>query len=334
MIDARHGHVTPEEPIIDHERAEPHNTSAALRRVLRKTGDPHIIDVLTEKLSGTDLTTLLLEVARRRSRLISPPELLRRYASSRFVAPAAVSYAELRRVEALLLQRLPVSFEVLQLAPVLPLGTHSALATVDQNNVIATVRANEVAADPTNGLALEAAARRRRLRSEGGRSAENVRLAGIQRVVRGQRVEGPASFAHFSLMGLVTAGRDRGDLRFERDSAVEHIAYAAKGTLETGADRVRIDLTDFTPGELGRVGEDIRDALSGLERVDVADWPDRQEGRGYYRGFCFKAFATFQRQRLKIADGGLVDWTAQLLQDRKERTFISGLGIDRLALPF
>jgi hypothetical protein len=35
---------------------------------------------------------------------------------------------------------------------------------------------------------------------------------------------------------------------------------------------------------------------------------------------------------LSVADGGLVDWTQQLVPSRKERLLISSVGVDRLAL--
>jgi hypothetical protein len=134
------------------------------------------------------------------------------------------------------------------------------------------------------------------------------------------------------VLGLVTAGHDQGNLRFERASAAPHISFAAESSLEMGVDCVRIDLTDFSAGRFSPVCDEIRDALSDLERVEVVDRPDREGGRSYYQGFCFKSFATFRKRELEMADGGLVGWTAQLLQDRKERPFISGLGVDRLAL--
>ena len=65
---------------------------------------------------------------------------------------------------------------MLALAPVVPLGTHSVLGTVSQHKVLTAIRACEVAADPTNALALEASARRRAL----GR-AQPVKLAGYSR---------------------------------------------------------------------------------------------------------------------------------------------------------
>jgi hypothetical protein len=53
----------------------------------------------------------------------------------------------------------------------------------------------------------------------------------------------------------------------------------------------------------------------------------RLEGFGYYRGLCLRISpAAPDGVRYPVADGGFTDWTARLLQDRKERLFISGIG--------
>jgi hypothetical protein len=76
-------------------------------------------------------------------------------------------------------------------------GTRSVVTGLAQHRVVPTGRGTEVAADPTTGLALEAAVRRS--------GSAVVRLATVQRVVRAQRVA-EGLFAHFSLFGAVTAG--------------------------------------------------------------------------------------------------------------------------------
>ena len=302
----------------------------ALRRVLREAGDPALVDKLTA-LPGSDLTTVLLEVQRRRAGRVTPAELMRRCGRDRFTAPAAVGFGPQRRAEDAMLAALPAGFEVLTLAPVLPLGAHSAVATVDPRNVIATVRGSEVAADPTNGLALEAATRRRAALAAGARSAGLVRLAATQRVARAQQVSGPVSFAHFQLLGAVTAGRDTGGRGFERDAVTEHLGFAAAGLRRLGASRIRFELTCLDPA-LSEVIAAVAAALAGAEAVEVADAPQRRSGRGYYTGLCFKVQAAFGGPELEVGDGGFTDWTAQLLGSRKERLLISGYGIDRIAL--
>lgn len=302
----------------------------ALRRVLREAGDPALVDTLAA-LPGSDLTTVLLEVQRRRASRITPAEVMRTYGRDRFAAPAVVGFGPQRRAEDAMLAALPAGFEVLTLAPVLPLGAISAVATVDPRNVIATVRGSEVAADPTNGLALEAATRRRAALAAGARSAGLVRLAATQRVARAQQVGGPVSFAHFQLLGAVTAGRDTGGRGFERDAVTEHLGFAAAGLRRLGASRIRFELTCLDPA-LSEVTAAAAAALAGAEAVEVADAPQRRSGRGYYTGLCFKVQAAFGGPELEVGDGGFTDWTAQLLGSRKERLLISGYGIDRIAL--
>jgi hypothetical protein len=234
-----------------------------------------------------------------------------------------------------MLAALPAGFEVLTLAPLVPLGTHSAVGPVDPRKVVATVRGTEVAADPTNGLALEAAARRRALMRAAPRSAEPVRLAVTQRVTRAQHDLGPVNFAHFQLLGAVTAGRDTGGRAFDRDSLTEHLRFAAAGLRRLGA-RVRVELTCLDDA-LAPVCAAVADALAqagpaGDGGTEVADAPHRRSGRGYYTGLCFKVHAAFGGPELEVGDGGFVTWTGQLLGSRKERLLISGYGIDRIAL--
>lgn len=290
-----------------------------------------LLDVLAARLAGTELTTLLLEVFRRRATSMRPADVLRRYRRDRFVAPAPADVRRLRCAEDAMLTALGEHFDVLMLAPVLPLGTHWATGGVDPRNVIATIRGSEVAADPTNGLALEAAVRRRLLLDADPRSAEPVRLAATQRVIRAQLFGGPVSFAHFQLLGLVTAGRDTGGRAFEREHLTEHLRFAANGLTRAGLTGVTIAITCLDE-PFRQVQADVAHALSGQAGVAVTQAPDRESG-AYYRGLCFKVFvAGPEGERLEVADGGFVDWTAKLLENRKERLLISGYGIDRVAI--
>jgi len=311
----------------------PRSSRRALDRIIGAAGGTELLTVLADELSGADLTTLLLEVFRRRAERISPADVMRRYRTDRFVAPGQVSAPALRRAEGTMVGALPPGFDVLTLAPVLPLGAHTATGGVDPRNVIATVRSSEVAADPTNGLALEAAARRAELLRLNPRSVEPVRLAASQRVTRAQLFGGPVSFAHFQLLGVVTAGRDAGSLVFESRHLAEHMRFAAAGLAALGLGQVTIAVTCLD--EASRlVLAALTAEFAGVPGLDVAEAPERESGRAYYRGLCFKVFARSggDRDLLEVGDGGFVDWTAKLLGNRKERALISGYGIDRLAL--
>ena len=298
----------------------------ALRRIERDLG-PEVIDRIAA-LRGADLTTLMLEVARRRTDGVTSNDVLRRYETDRFVSPGPFPPSTIARIEATLFASLPDGFEPLVLSPVAPLGAHR-IAGVDQSRVVTTVRSNEVAADPTNVLALEAAIHRRRLLRGDARSSELVRLAASQRVTRAQVFEGEGVFSHFQIFGLATAGRDIGDLGFERRAVVEHVRFAADAIRSVTGSVVVVELTDLTGDGMREVMALVRDALPD---VDVRDRPDRDAGRAYYDRVCFKAYASAGEHPFEIADGGLVDWTQRLVPSRKERLMISGLGVERLAL--
>jgi len=238
----------------------------------------------------------------------------------------------LRRVEDALLAAAD-GVEIVALAPLVPLGTHSALATVAQNKIVTTLRNNEVAADPTNALALLAAERRSALLALDPKSTARVRLGALQRVVRAQHMVGAARFAHFALFGLLSAGRDAGALQFECDAAPDHLIIHTRALLALGATKVVVALTDFTGG-CTAITAACRAALINVPSVTCIDDPARTSGTGYYSGFCFKIHADFGSGEapMETSDGGIVDWTQRLVGSAKERCFISGLGIDRVAL--
>lgn len=303
----------------------------ALDRVAREIGGMEVVDRLAA-LSGSDFTSVMLEVVRRRAAGETPATVLRRYQRDRFVRPGGTAWRSGRRAEDVLLGCLSPETEVVPLAPLVPLGTHSTLATVSQHKVVTAIRACEVAADPTNALALEAAARRTRARSG------VVRLAAVQRVVRAQRY--PAGWAaHFGLFATVTAGRDQGSLRFELAALGEQLSFAVAALHAAGVEHVQVALTPLSdPGR--RIAAATAEALAvTAPSADIVMDDERASGRGYYRDLCFKVNAlvdgavdgTVDGDSEEIGDGGFTDWTAQLLADGKERLLISGYGVDRLA---
>ncbi|HET9973786.1 MAG TPA: hypothetical protein VFQ68_36525 [Streptosporangiaceae bacterium] len=334
-----------------------------LDRVLPRIGGNGVIDQLAA-LSGSDFTSVMLEVARRRAARQTPASVLRRYEQDRFVRPGQVPAMALRRVEDVLLGGLPGDVEVVSLAPLVPLGTHSALGPVSQDKVVSTIRGSEVAADPTNALALETAARRARARGAppaGRAPSAHVRLAAVQRVVRAQQVpDAPGFFAHFGLFALVTAGRDTGSLEFERSALTGQLGIAIHGVSEAlvagGAEAAGEARATSGGGTAAGGGTaDVRVALTPLsdqgERIAAAVTAElavtaglraggtaeividrgRQAGRGYYRHLCFKVMAHAGGEPTEIGDGGFTDWTARLTANAKERLLICGLSTDRLA---
>jgi hypothetical protein len=57
---------------------------------------------------------------------------------------------------------------------------------------------------------------------------------------------------------------------------------------------------------------------------------DPSASNNYYKGMQFKMIIEAGGQEMEIADGGYVDWTQQLLENKKERLLISGFGLGLL----
>jgi hypothetical protein len=270
----------------------------------------------------------MLDVTRRRAAAETPASVLRRYRRDRFTRPSDIPWRAARAAEDTMLRFLPDGTELVTLAPVVPLGTHSAVAPVSQHKVMTTIRACEVAADPTNALALEAAVRRQDAARQPGAPAQRVRLAAVQRVVRAQQfAAGMAS--HFGLLAMVTAGRDEGSLRFETAAVAEHLRFAVAGLRAVGAPGVVLALTPLSDaGE--RIAAAAGEELAGTAASIVAA-PAEAGRQAYYRHLCFKVYAVADGVQTEIGDGGFTDWTARLAGNGKERLLISGYGTDRLA---
>jgi hypothetical protein len=82
-----------------------------LERILKHEGMREAFELLTEQLSGSDVTSLLLEVSRQRADKITPAELMRRHRRDRFVAPATAPFSGLRRAEEACIGALLPSFK-------------------------------------------------------------------------------------------------------------------------------------------------------------------------------------------------------------------------------
>lgn len=304
-----------------------HSDHPAFDHVLQQFGHPGVVDQLTA-LSGSDLTSLLLGLMRRRAASVAPAQVRRQYEHSRFVAPGQVRFQDLRRAEDICVDAINHAFEFVVLAPVTPFGAHACLGGISQDRLLSTTRALEATGDPTMGLTLEAAARRAMVLRRDSRSAEVVRLAGIQRVLRAQAFSGPRSFAHFELLGLVSAGRDTGALEFEISSITEHASLLAAVIRGAGASDVVVRLTSFS--RLHRhVLAAVEERLGSVVRCER--WDDRQRGRGYYPSVCFKVDGLWDDEWIEIGDGGIVDWCQRLLDNKKERVVTSGASVERLA---
>jgi hypothetical protein len=333
--------------------------SPVIRRVCRQVGVPDLLERLSEQVSPSDLQALLLELARRRAGRRTPHDVMAQGARDRTAEPGRTDARGLARLVVAAFDA-AADCEAIELAPVEPAGTNSALAGIDQNNVLATVRGTEVVADPTVALALLAARRRR----EG---IEAVRLCAAHRVLRLQPFTAPA-LQHFMLFGLVTGARSRSDHRSEIDAMAEHVRThlaivatardlgapvgqpvvrisdtAVHTAAARGGGRVTPDVPsagDAMPTDvarrLGRRLRRLEAATEALEPIVAASEGrllvdlTRTDGVAYYDGLQLRIDAPWNGEQRELADGGSVDWAARLLSDRRETLFTSGIGLERL----
>jgi hypothetical protein len=280
-------------------------------------------------LPGADLQSLLLSVARVRASAVKPADLMRRWREDRFVRPAACDPRRLAAVDARIWQLLPGKIEGVELSPVAPLGACSAIASVSQNRVVATMRATEVLSDATNALAIEAASRRQQQPATG-----EVHLAASHRQLRAQNF-GRGRSAHFRLFTLVSSARDTGSGTTQARLLVLHLGFwqtILADLIPSAASQLRFTVMN-SPVVRERFHDTVLPALAGpaAAAVPIVDDPGRERGEGYYTDAALRITAEDGAQMVELGDGGFTTWTGQLMNNAKERCLISCLATERLA---
>src|SRR2546427_3045437 len=246
--------------------------SLIIERIEREARVSDLANILTNRLAPTDLQSLLLEVYGRRAKKREPKLLLEDHISNRFTRPSVSSPRRLLEWDRIAFSRLPKVFQPIELSPVCPLGTVSALSPISQDWTVSTIRNTEVVADSTNVLAIECAVRRREQRNFSSAKATSVHLAASHRLLRGQKFGvGPGTRQHFRVFTLCSAGRDPGNLLFETETVGLHIGFylmALMKFLGTKAS-LRVTVSDFG-SKAARVAVqsgDLQKLLFRLRRV-------------------------------------------------------------------
>jgi len=316
-------------------------TDKIIPRILRETRHPDLLEILATRLNPSDLQSLMLEVYRQRVEKLTPPDVMKQYEHNRFVQPAAADPQKQLAFDQLAYSLLPADVEVVELSPVAPLGSNSVVATVDQNNAVTTTRNTEVCSDCTNVMALECAKRRRDIVKHNPQVKDRIKLCTSQRLVRAQTFSGAATFAHFRILALCTAGQDEGKRKFETEALVEHIDFYIRLTQacrEAGyaVDRIKVNLTAFDERWQAILNTNVLEELAvRYPTVEFAFDQTRETGQGYYYGAGFQVNMTDSSGKIcHIGDGGFTDWTQQYLSNRKERLLISGFGSERFVVVF
>lgn len=306
--------------------------SHILTRILDQIRMPDIIKLLSEDIPGTSLNSLLLEVFARKASRFTPPQMLKLYQLNRFVKPADLPVIELRQTELDLLKIFQqYSFTPLELSPVTILGSCSVVAPADQKKILSALRGTEVLADATNAIALYISDLKKRKDWAPKTPNEKLRFSTIQRHVRTQSITGKGFTPHFKIGCLVTSGLDTGNFTFEKEALSEHV-HLMKTMYE---DYYKVDQLSFRL--LCRKGYPdaikLADELKAFiqmnypqTNIDIMESPEKENE--YYKGVQYKVDITLNNKVHEIGDGGFVDWTQQLLQNKKERFLITGFGFE------
>lgn len=276
---------------------------------------------LASNLPGSELQSVLLEVMRRRASQRQPRELVAQYRDDRFVRPAEIDQRTSLAIDHELLTA-AAEFEAIELSPLAPLGTCSAMALTDQHRVVSALRQTEVVSDPTNALALECSTRI---------AAGTVHLATSQRVVRAQPFPKlPGYAAHFRLFAMASAGREQPNHAFTCDALALHIT-----TLQRGLDRLEQIGYAFGPRRVDILGRPDRMHLAERIAASVGGTAKPLDHAYYSAGLRYMLWVTAPDGReVPLGDGGAFDWLARLTGNRRHVFVASGLGAQLVAFAF
>lgn len=275
------------------------------------------------KLSSSELNSFLLELFRIRTQKISPPELLQLFKTNRFVSLADTDIIKMKEIEVEWLKYARSrNYIPLHLSPLAPLGSCSSFGFVDQNNTISSLRGTEIVSDSTNVMALKIA-------EDTKKSSDKsviLRYVTTHRHVRAQYFTNPNFTTHFSVFCMASGGFDRGNYGFEIWQLKEHIGILFSLLAQNFAsDRLFIRFYVKSDSErfVSMLQNDDDQFWSGKKIEFVEDYDNK-----YYATVQFKILLEKDDQAIDLADGGFVDWTQKLLENKKHRLMISGIGLE------
>ena len=191
-----------------------------------------------------------------------------------------------------------------------------------QNNIVSGIRGTEIVSDVTNILGLLIA-------SEFQKTNERntlLRYCTTHRHVRGQYFDNPNYSAHFSVFCMASGGLDPGNYQFEIEQLNEHLS------IQFNLVKRRFDEKDLLIRFYIRTHSEhftslLKEYVNKLWRDQNVEFKKELENQ-YYSTIQFKIFLKKDNLEIDLGDGGVVDWTQKLLQNKKHRLFISGIGLE------
>lgn len=287
----------------------------AIKHIIDRYNLNEIVDILSNKLSGSELNSLLLEVFERRVMQETPSSLLGKYTKNKLVKPAQLDFLKFKEEE---LECCKIvansSFELIELSPVAQLGTSSIMATVNQKKVLTALRNTEVQSDPTNSIALHYAS----LKKNNELSEKTYNFSNVSRVIRTQVFSNPNFTPHFPILSLISCGMDTGSFEFEKTEIYKHFAITQDVCKSVfGFNNLFFEIIPCK--EYDSNSPLISNSLSHIKNsgfdVRIAE-SDSQNN--YYYGMRIKTKIIADGVEYEIGDGGLLDWTQKLFTINKQ----------------
>lgn len=295
--------------------------------LLKKLNDPTLLEKLTSTLSNSELNSLLMEAMRVKAEQNTPADLMQAYAKNRFVEPSSLDALSFNEVEGKLLKLgRDADFKPMEFSPLAPLGSCSALALVNQNKVVSGLRGTEVVADITNVMALEAATQR----VANAFDSNQIHFCTVHRHVRAQTLPPAKGFtAHFKIFCALSSGKDTGSFEFEKQALAKHLLlyWDILNTLGLKGASIILKVLD-EPGH-ETLAQSIQTFVeTNLKQLNLSLITVPKDEHNYYQRLRFSINIMHKGNEINIGDGGFLDWTQLLTNNKKERTMASGLGLE------
>jgi hypothetical protein len=213
-------------------------------------------------------------------------------------------------------------FMPITLSPLTVLGACSVVGFVDQNNIVTALRGTEVVSDATNVFALLIANEFKK-----NKNSFVLKYAATHRHVRGQAFSNPAFTPHFSIFCMATGGRDTGSYSFELEHLLDHIStHISIFTNELPGKKLLLKIYLKEKNEIFE--QKLNQALQQVNSLATIKTEKQVNTNRYYRLVQFKFFIEHQGKEFNLSDGGFVNWTQQLIPNKKHRLIVSGIGTE------
>jgi len=131
----------------------------------------------------------------------------------------------------------------------------------------------------------------------------------------------------------VSSGKDSGSYACERALLIKQLRYYRKMLTELYGAKLSVVLRKrggYADGD-GFFNAMVELVKNELPNVPITCDFDHEDNN-YYKGINYGIYMEREDNVSEIGDGGFVDWTQKMLNSKKERCLISGIGLDRLLI--